>query len=187
MNSTQLLDHFNRISDAPDAIPRLRRFILDLAVRGKLIEQNHTDEPASELLKRIHEEKAQLIKARKIKNQEPFESIGESEVPFQIPQTWEWVPATSPAYLISDMGKKVQTKDILESGKFPVVDQGRVFIRGYCNDQHKVIHVETPIVVFGDHTRETKLIDFDFVVGADGVKLLQPVCLLTNYYYLALQ
>ena len=87
MKPTQLLDHFDRISEAPDAIPRLRRFILDLAVRGKLIEQDDKDEPASELLKRIHEKKARLIKARKIRNQEPFESIGESEVPFQIPQT----------------------------------------------------------------------------------------------------
>ena len=45
MNPTQLLAHFDRISDAPDAIPRLRRFILDLAVRGKLVEQDPRDEP----------------------------------------------------------------------------------------------------------------------------------------------
>ena len=51
MNPAQLLAHFDRISDAPDAIPRLRRFILDLAVRGKLVEQDPRDEPASELLK----------------------------------------------------------------------------------------------------------------------------------------
>ena len=53
MNAERLLAHFDRISDAPDAIPRLRRFILDLAVRGKLVEQDPNDEPASELLKRI--------------------------------------------------------------------------------------------------------------------------------------
>ena len=39
MNPSQLFDHFDRISEAPDAIPRLRRFILDLAVRGKLVEE----------------------------------------------------------------------------------------------------------------------------------------------------
>jgi type I restriction enzyme S subunit len=50
MNPAQLLAHFDRISDAPDAIPRLRRFILDLAVRGKLTEQNPADEPAESLL-----------------------------------------------------------------------------------------------------------------------------------------
>ena len=48
-----LLQHFDRLAEAPDAIPRLRRFILDLAVRGKLVEQDPNDEPAAELLKRI--------------------------------------------------------------------------------------------------------------------------------------
>ena len=50
MNAEQLLQHFERISEAPDAIPRLRRFILDLAVRGKLVEQDPEDEPAELLL-----------------------------------------------------------------------------------------------------------------------------------------
>ena len=53
MNVEHLLTHFDRIADAPDAIPRLRRFILDLAVRSKLVPQDPNDEPASELLKRI--------------------------------------------------------------------------------------------------------------------------------------
>lgn len=186
MNPAQLLRHFDRISDAPDAIPHLRRFILDLAVRGKLVEQDPNDEPASDLIKGIQEEKARLVKAGKLRDQRPCKSIVESSAQFQIPQTWEWVPATFPAYLISELGKKVQTKDVLETGTYPVVDQGKVFIRGYCNDKTKVIRVESPIILFGDHTRETKLIDFDFVVGADGVKLLHPVCLLADYYYLAL-
>ena len=64
MNAEHLLAHFDRIADAPDAIPRLRRFILDLAVRGKLVPQDPNDEPASELLKRIAAEKARLVKAR---------------------------------------------------------------------------------------------------------------------------
>ena len=45
MNAEHLLAHFDRIADAPDAIPRLRRFILDLAVRGKLVPQDPNDEP----------------------------------------------------------------------------------------------------------------------------------------------
>ena len=75
MNAEHLLAHFDRIADAPDAIPRLRRFILDLAVRGKLVPQDPNDEPASELLKRIAEEKARLVKAGEIKkNLSPFRS-----------------------------------------------------------------------------------------------------------------
>jgi type I restriction enzyme S subunit len=53
MNADRLLKHFHRTGEAPDAIPCLRRFILDLAVRGKLAPQDPNDEPASELLKRI--------------------------------------------------------------------------------------------------------------------------------------
>jgi hypothetical protein len=55
MNATQLLAHFDRLAEAPGAVPRLRRFILDLAVRGKLVEQDAGDEPAAELLERIKE------------------------------------------------------------------------------------------------------------------------------------
>ena len=55
MNAEHLLSHFDRIADAPDAVPRLRRFILDLAVRSKLVEQDPEDEPARELVKRIVE------------------------------------------------------------------------------------------------------------------------------------
>lgn len=69
MKAEQLLKHFDRISEAPDGIPRLRRFILDLAVRGKLVEQEPADEPAEELLKRIAAEKARLVKTREIKKE----------------------------------------------------------------------------------------------------------------------
>ena len=187
MNANRLLAHYERIADAPDAIARLRRFILDLAVRGKLVEQDPNDEPASELLKRIAKDKAHLVKARKISKQVSFQPRDLSEAPFGLPGSWDWCPSTYPSYIVSDRGKKIQTKDVVETGNFPVVDQGKMLIRGYHNDASKVIRVKEPIVLFGDHTRETKLIDFDFVVGADGVKLLHPVSLHTAYYFLALQ
>ena len=75
MNAAQVIEHFDRICDAPDAIPRLRRFILDLAVRGKLVEQDPNDEPASELLKRIQAEKGRLEKEGKIKREKPVEAV----------------------------------------------------------------------------------------------------------------
>jgi type I restriction enzyme S subunit len=187
MNAEDLLKHYARISEAPDAIPKLRRFVLDLAVRGKLVEQDATDEPAAELLKQISAEKSRLVKGGEIGKQAPFSSVPVAERPFAIPTTWRWVPATYPTYGVSDLGKKIKTKDVLETGKHPVVDQGKVFIRGFCNDSSKVIKVQRPIIVFGDHTRETKLIDFDFVVGADGVKLLQPICLDERFYFLVLE
>jgi type I restriction enzyme, S subunit len=88
MNAEQLLQHFERISEAPDAIKRLRRFILDLAVRGKLVEQDPSEEPASELVKRITAEKVMLVKAGEIKKQKPLGALPES--PFPIPSNWCW-------------------------------------------------------------------------------------------------
>ena len=90
MNAQQLLTHFDRIADAPDAIPRLRRFILDLAVRGKLVPQDPNDEPASELLKRIAAEKARLVKAGKIRKPKPIPELTEKDTPFQLPSNWKW-------------------------------------------------------------------------------------------------
>ncbi|MCE2484153.1 MAG: restriction endonuclease subunit S [Desulfurellaceae bacterium] len=88
MNAEHLLTHFDRLADAPDAIPRLRRFILDLAVRGKLVEQDPNDEPASELLKRIAAEKARLVKAGEMKKRKPFAPVEQGEQPFVAPSCW---------------------------------------------------------------------------------------------------
>lgn len=186
MNPERLLQNFDRLINTPDAVPRLRRFILDLAVRGKLVEQNPEDEPAAELLKRIRVEKQRRSERARSAEDEP-RATTKTDTSFEIPQNWEWVYATEPTVLISDNGKKVQTKDVLNSGAFPVVDQGKMFIRGYCNDERKVIHIVEPVIIFGDHTRETKLVDFDFVVGADGVKILQPIIIEPDYCLIALQ
>lgn len=72
-------------------IKKLRELILELAVRGKLVPQDPNDEPASELLKRIAAEKAELVKQGKIKNQKPLPEISEEEKPFELPVGWEWV------------------------------------------------------------------------------------------------
>ena len=181
------LENLAPLTTRTDQIKALRQTILSLAVRGKLVEQNPNDESASELLKRIAAEKARLVKAKKISKQVAFQPPDLSEASFDLPGSWDWCPSTYPSYIVSDRGEKIQTKDVAETGKFPVVDQGKVLIRGYHNDANKVIRIKEPIVFFGDHTREMKLIDFDFIVGGDGVKLLHPVSLHTAYYFLALQ
>lgn len=72
-------------------IKKLRELILELAVRGKLVPQDPNDEPASELLKRIAAEKAELVKQGKIKKQKLLPEISEDEKPFELPAGWEWV------------------------------------------------------------------------------------------------
>jgi type I restriction enzyme S subunit len=91
MNAERLLAHYEEIADAPDAIARLRRFVLDLAVRGKLVPQDPNDEAASELLKRIAKEKARLVKAGEIRKPPTFEPITDAEALYALPRTWGWV------------------------------------------------------------------------------------------------
>jgi type I restriction enzyme S subunit len=90
MNAERLLALYERVAEAPDAIARLRRFILDLAVRGKLVPQDPQDEPASELLKRIAKEKARLVKAGEIRKPKPSEPISDDGLPIKLPTRWAW-------------------------------------------------------------------------------------------------
>ena len=83
MNAERFLAEFSRVADAPDAVPRLRRFVLDLAVRGKLVPQDSGDEPASALLKRIAAQKARLVKAGKVRKQPNSSLIRPDETPNQ--------------------------------------------------------------------------------------------------------
>jgi hypothetical protein len=69
---------------------------------------------------------------------------------------------------------KVQTRDYQKEGRFPVVDQGQSDIAGWTDDESAVITDPLPVVVFGDHTRALKFVDFPFARGADGTQVLRP-------------
>ena len=90
MNAERLIALYEQVAEAPDAVSRLRRFVLDLAVRGKLVAQDPADEPASELLKRIAAEKARLVKAGEIRKPRDLASGEDLQSPFNIPATWRW-------------------------------------------------------------------------------------------------
>ena len=70
---------------------------------------------------------------------------------------------------------KVPSSDYLKDGLFPIVSQEEGLISGYWDEEGDVFKVQKPVVIFGDHTRILKYVDFDFVLGADGVKILQPI------------
>ncbi|ELH7842586.1 restriction endonuclease subunit S [Vibrio vulnificus] len=89
-NWARISEHFDTLFTTEESIDQLKQTILQLAVMGKLVPQDPTDEPASELLKRIAEEKAQLVKDKKIKKQKALPPISEDEKPFELPSSWEW-------------------------------------------------------------------------------------------------
>ncbi len=70
-----------------------------------------------------------------------------------------------------ERSKQIQTNSYLPSGDFPIIDQGQSKIAGWTNDKSTVINDNLPLIVFGDHTRVFKFIDFPFAIGADGTKL----------------
>jgi type I restriction enzyme S subunit len=90
MNPERLLQYFERISEAEDAVPHLRQFILNLAVRGKLVEQDPADEPAMKLLKRIRNEKEALTKGGRSKKEKSLLTVDDPNVPFDLPSGWTW-------------------------------------------------------------------------------------------------
>lgn len=69
---------------------------------------------------------------------------------------------------------KLQSKDYKPSGRYPIIDQGQSIIAGWTDDETGVIASNLPVVVFGDHTRALKYVDFPFVRGADGTQILRP-------------
>lgn len=90
-NWQRIAEHFDTLFTTEDSIDQLKKTILQLAVMGKLVPQDPNDEPASELLKKIAAEKAQLIKEGKIKKEKPLPEITEEEKPFELPKGWQWV------------------------------------------------------------------------------------------------
>ena len=69
--------------------------------------------------------------------------------------------------------KKIPKSKFLSYGKYPIIDQSENFIAGYWDDDNDVFALRKPVVIFGDHSRNFKFVDFDFVIGADGTKILQ--------------
>lgn len=117
----------------------LKNSILQLAVQGKLVEQRAEEGTARELLEQIKLEKDQLIKDKKIKKSKPLPEITEDEIPFEIPESWEWVRLGE---LISiESGKGLTSKDMKE-GEIPVF--GGNGITGYHNEA--LVNKETVVI-----------------------------------------
>lgn len=89
-NWARLSTHFDTLFTTEASIDALKQTILQLAVMGKLVPQDPSDEPASALLARIAAEKARLVKEKKIKKEKPLPAISENEKPFELPKGWEW-------------------------------------------------------------------------------------------------
>jgi type I restriction enzyme S subunit len=167
-------------------IKKLRELILSLAVRGKLVPQNSEGPSAASLLVDIEAKKKELYHAKIVKKPKKLCQPQSDEAPWPLPSSWEWVKLPDVYYPISPSGKKLKSSETLDIGQFPVVDQGQSYISGYTDDASLVIEIPHPVIVFGDHTTARKYIDFSFVPGADGTKILCPILVNPRFFYLQL-
>ncbi len=91
-----------------------------------------------------------------------------------LPNGWVWTQVGHVINKVSVSGKKVKKRDYQASGKLPVIDQGLSFIGGYTDNENLRVECQLPAIVFGDHTKAIKYVNFDFVAGADGIKVIKP-------------
>lgn len=104
-------------------VAELRQSILQAAVQGKLLPHNPQDEPASELLKRIQQNKAQLVKEGKLKKEKPLPPVSEDEVPFDLPEGWVWCRLGEIGF--TNIGLTYKPSDISKTG-VPVLRSGNI-------------------------------------------------------------
>jgi len=91
-----------------------------------------------------------------------------------LPETWAVKDFKEVVSDNSGGNKKLAKSNFLNEGEIAVVDQGKKLIAGYYNNTSLAVKTQPPYVVFGDHTRAFKYVDFPFIMGADGTKVLQP-------------
>ncbi|MCS0322204.1 restriction endonuclease subunit S [Vibrio diabolicus] len=126
-NWARISEHFDTLFTTEESIDQLKQTILQLAVMGKLVPQDPSDEPAAELLKRIAEEKAQLVKEKKIKKQKALPPIAEDEKPFELPSGWEWCKFGELSQFINgDRGKNYPNKNEYVSDGIPWINTGHI-------------------------------------------------------------
>lgn len=162
-NWARISEHFDTLFTTEASIDALKQTILQLAVMGKLVIQDPNDEPASELLKRIAQEKAQLVKDGKMKKQKPLPPISDEEKPFELPEGWEWCRVSEVA-MFTTSGSRDWAKYYSESGAL-FVTMGNLSKDSYDLRMDNRRYVNPP--ENGEGLR-TKLEPFDLIISITG-------------------
>ena len=157
-------------------VNEFKKNLITQALQGKLTEQLISDGTALELINEIVKTKSTPKKKWSILE------VDNDNLPFAIPSSWTWCYLESISDSIGGKTNQIQANEVKEKGETPVVSQGRKYIDGYTSFSSKVI-TDIPVILFGDHTKIVKYINFEFVVGADGTKLLKPICVDNKFFY----
>jgi len=93
----------------------------------------------------------------------------------RFPKTWKVLPFSTAIKDITGGNPKVKSGDYQEKGALAVVDQGQTAVAGYVDDETLACNASLPAIIFGDHTKALKFIEHPFALGADGIKVLEPI------------
>lgn len=166
-NWQRISENFDLLFTTEYSVEQLKQTILQLAVMGKLVKQDPNDEPASELLEQIAEEKAKLVKEGKVKKSKPLLEISDEEKQYEIPHNWVWARLDS-------LTSKIGAGSTPKGGKEVYVDSGIPFLRsqnvwndGLALDDVAFISEETHEKMSGTHVQANDLL-FNITGGSIG-------------------
>lgn len=137
-NWARISQYFGTLFTTEASIDALKQTILQLAVMGKLVPQDPNDEPAFELLKRIEQEKAELVKQGKIKKQKPLPPVSDEEKSFELPQGWEWCRIIEIAQVGTGATPSRDNPDYWETPEFNWVTSGETSLPFIFNTAEKI-------------------------------------------------
>ncbi|MFB2864361.1 restriction endonuclease subunit S [Aeromonas sp. MdU4] len=159
-NWARLSTHFDTLFTTEASIEALKQTILQLAVMGKLVPQDPSDEPASALLARIVAEKAQLVKEKKIKKEKQLPVISEDEKSFEIPHGWVWVKFGELSEFINgDRSKNYPNKNEYVAQGMPWINTGHIEPSGILTSSDMNFITKEKF----DSLRSGKIIETDIV------------------------
>ncbi|MGY6630088.1 MAG: restriction endonuclease subunit S [Wenzhouxiangella sp.] len=166
-SAERLLELYDRVADAPDAVERLRRFVLDLAVRGKLVEQEEGDEPAEELLDRVSQTKKMLIKLGQLKRVDELPPVDDEHMPFRLPRTWQWVRLGDIARFQAGRTPPRNEPDFWNTGDCPWVSIGDMPESGLLKSTKETISRKAQEAVFRSDPQPagTMIMSFKLTIG----------------------
>ncbi|EZI31371.1 Restriction endonuclease S subunit [Pantoea agglomerans] len=186
-NWMRISQHFDTLFTTEASIDALKQTILQLAVMGKLVPQDPSDEPASELLKRIEQEKAQLVKEGKIKKQKPLQPVSDEERPFDLPEGWEWVRFGSVINIRAELVKPENhynslqvAPDIIEKGTGKVLSKRTVKESGVKGPNSKFYKNQIVYSKIRPSLSKAFIAEYDGLCSAD----MYPIDCFINSEYL---
>lgn len=187
-------ESYNRLQNIDNEFEdKLKQSVLQYAMEGKLVKQNLSDEPASELIKKIENEKAELIKEGKIKKSKKLPSINDDEKPFDIPDSWEWVRLGNVANVV--MGQAPKSAYVNINGKGIEFHQGKSYFteniigrsEKYAAMSNKIIDSKYIVMAVRAPVGDVNLLNREISIGR-GLAGIRPYISDKDYifYYLRL-